>query len=52
MDKKTGKNILQWPVEEVDSLRLSKGSVEINDVKLAPGALIQLALDSPSQVNS
>ncbi|XP_041995547.1 beta-fructofuranosidase, soluble isoenzyme I-like [Salvia splendens] len=51
MDKKTGKNILQWPVEEVDSLRLSKGSVEINDVKLAPGALIQLALDSPSQLD-
>ncbi|KAH6755811.1 Glycosyl hydrolases family 32 protein [Perilla frutescens var. hirtella] len=46
-DKKTGSNILQWPVEEVESLR-SK-SVEFNDVKLAPGSIVPLSVDSSSQ---
>ncbi|XP_057798357.1 beta-fructofuranosidase, soluble isoenzyme I-like isoform X3 [Salvia miltiorrhiza] len=49
LDKETGKNILQWPVEEVESLR--SDSVEFNDVKLAPGSLIPLTLDSPSQLD-
>ncbi|KAH6804163.1 Glycosyl hydrolases family 32 protein [Perilla frutescens var. frutescens] len=46
-DKKTGSNILQWPVEEVESLR-SK-SIEFNDVKLAPGSIVPLSVDSSSQ---
>lgn len=47
-DKKTGGNILQWPVEEVESLR--SDSFEFNDVKLAPGSITPLQVNSPSQV--
>nr|AFV59228.1 vacuolar invertase CvINV [Elsholtzia haichowensis] len=48
-DKETGSNILQWPVEEVESLRSE--SVEFNDVKLAPGSIVPLSVDSPSQLD-
>lgn len=47
-DQDTGSNILQWPVEEVESLR-SGDSVEV-DVKLGPGDIVPLAVDSASQV--
>ncbi|KAL8539585.1 hypothetical protein ACS0TY_001263 [Phlomoides rotata] len=48
-DKKTGNNILQWPVEEVESLRSS--SVEFKDVTLVPGSIIPLEVHSPSQAD-
>lgn len=47
-DKKTGTDVLQWPVEEVESLR--KESVEL-DVKLGPGSIVPVAVDSASQVS-
>ncbi|KAL8049851.1 hypothetical protein ABFX02_06G046200 [Erythranthe guttata] len=49
-DKKTGSNILQWPVEEVEKLR-SHTSVEFNDVKLGPGSIVPIKVDSPSQLD-
>ncbi|CAI0385482.1 unnamed protein product [Linum tenue] len=40
MDIKTGINLIQWPVEEVESLRLRKQ--EFNDVELKPGMVAPL----------
>ncbi|KAL6509439.1 Beta-fructofuranosidase, soluble isoenzyme I [Orobanche gracilis] len=48
-DKKTGNNILQWPVKEIESLR--SDSVEFNDVKLGPGSITPLKVDSASQLD-
>lgn len=46
-DQKTGSNILQWPVEEVESLR--QDSFEFN-VKLEPGSIVPVAVNTASQV--
>ncbi|KAG8381496.1 hypothetical protein BUALT_Bualt06G0127900 [Buddleja alternifolia] len=48
-DKKTGTNVIQWPVEEVESLR--SDSVEFNDIKLGPGSITPLKVDSASQLD-
>ncbi|KAL2227201.1 UNVERIFIED_CONTAM: Beta-fructofuranosidase, soluble isoenzyme I [Sesamum indicum] len=48
-DQKTGSNILQWPVEEVESLR--SDSFEFNDVRLGPGSVVPLAVDSASELD-
>nr|CAA53098.1 beta-fructofuranosidase [Daucus carota] len=48
-DKKTGTNILQWPVKEVESLR--SRSYEINDVELKPGSLVPLKISSAAQLD-
>lgn len=48
-DKKTGSNIIQWPVEEVESLRL--GSTEFNGVLLEPGSVVELDVGTATQVN-
>ncbi|KAF5204382.1 Beta-fructofuranosidase, partial [Thalictrum thalictroides] len=39
-DNKTKTNVLQWPVEEVESLRTNK--TEFNDVKLGAGSIVPL----------
>ncbi|KAL0446192.1 UNVERIFIED_CONTAM: Acid beta-fructofuranosidase 2, vacuolar [Sesamum latifolium] len=39
-DKKTGKNILQWPVEEVERLRMSKKVFD--NVEAKPGSVVPL----------
>ncbi|XP_074368511.1 beta-fructofuranosidase, soluble isoenzyme I isoform X2 [Apium graveolens] len=48
-DKKTGTNILQWPVKEVESLR--SRSYEIDDVELKPGSLVPLKISSAAQLD-
>ncbi|EPS61897.1 soluble acid invertase 1, partial [Genlisea aurea] len=48
-DVKTGSNILQWPVEEVESLR--RESFEFNGVKLEPGSVVPVEIDSTSQLD-
>ncbi|KAL2550176.1 Acid beta-fructofuranosidase 3 [Forsythia ovata] len=48
-DQKTGSNLLQWPVIEVEELR-SK-SVEFDNVKLGPGSISPLKVGSPSQMD-
>lgn len=47
-DKKTRTNLVQWPVEEVESLRY--GSTEFDKVKLEPGSLVPLDIGSATQV--
>ena len=48
-DEKTGTNILQWPVEEVEELRLN--STEFNGVELVPGSVVPLNIRSATQVH-
>ncbi|XP_075484363.1 LOW QUALITY PROTEIN: acid beta-fructofuranosidase AIV-18-like [Primulina tabacum] len=48
-DEKTGSNILQWPVKEVESLR--SDGVEFKDVNLGPGSITPLEIDSGSQLD-
>ncbi|CAI9762354.1 unnamed protein product [Fraxinus pennsylvanica] len=48
-DQKTGSNILQWPVSEVEELRSE--SVEFGNVKLGPGSIFPLKVDTPSQLD-
>lgn len=47
-DNKTGRNILQWPVEEVESLRLN--STVFDDVIVSPGSIMQLDIGPATQV--
>ncbi|KAL0403063.1 UNVERIFIED_CONTAM: Beta-fructofuranosidase, soluble isoenzyme I [Sesamum radiatum] len=47
-DQKTGNDILQWPVEEVESLR--SDGFEFN-AKLEPGSVVPIEVDSGSQLD-
>ncbi|KAK4436374.1 Beta-fructofuranosidase, soluble isoenzyme I [Sesamum alatum] len=47
-DHKTGNDILQWPVEEVESLR--SDCLELN-VKLEPGSIVPIKVDSGSELD-
>ena len=47
-DRKTGSNLLQWPVEEVDSLRLT--SDEFKNLKAKPGSLVSLHVGTATRV--
>lgn len=47
-DKETGTNILQWPVEEVESLR--SVSYDFDKLKLGPGPVLPLNIGSATQV--
>ncbi|CAK7355803.1 unnamed protein product [Dovyalis caffra] len=49
LDTKTGSNLLQWPVEEVESLRL-RGK-EFNNVKVNSGSVVPLELDGATQLD-
>lgn len=49
-DQKTGTNLLQWPVEEVESLRLS--SDEYAEVVVTPGSIVPLNITQATQVLS
>lgn len=49
LDKKTGTNLLQWPVEEVESLRLT--SSEFKDVQVKPGSVVSLDVGTATQVS-
>ncbi|KAK7309037.1 hypothetical protein RJT34_05459 [Clitoria ternatea] len=49
LDKKTGSNILQWPVAEVESLRLR--SDEFKNLKAKPGSVVSLEIESATQLD-
>ncbi|CAN1181487.1 Acid beta-fructofuranosidase 2, vacuolar [Linum perenne] len=49
MDIKTGSNLIQWPVEEIETLRL--GKQEFNDIVLNPGSVVPLNIENPSQLD-
>ncbi|XVF52666.1 hypothetical protein PTKIN_Ptkin05aG0036800 [Pterospermum kingtungense] len=48
-DDKTGTNLLQWPVEEVESLRLKRS--EFNRVTVKAGSVVPLDVGSTSQLD-
>ncbi|KAJ4712823.1 acid beta-fructofuranosidase-like [Melia azedarach] len=48
-DPKTGSNLLQWPVEEVDSLRLT--SKEFEGVEVKPGSVVPLDVGPATQLD-
>ncbi|XP_020214837.1 beta-fructofuranosidase, soluble isoenzyme I [Cajanus cajan] len=48
-DKKTRTNLLQWPVEEVDSLRLS--NFEFEEVVVKPGSVVPLDIGPATQLD-
>lgn len=48
LDKKTDGYLLQWPVEEIDNLRLTKH--EFNDVVVKPGSVLPLDVGPATQV--
>ncbi|PON92959.1 Glycoside hydrolase [Trema orientale] len=50
LDKKTGTNLLQWPVEEIESLRLS--SEEFKNVEVKPGSVVPLDVGTATQVRT
>ncbi|RDX65605.1 Acid beta-fructofuranosidase, partial [Mucuna pruriens] len=49
LDKKTGSNLLQWPVSEVESLRLR--SDEFENLKVKPGSVLQLDIGTAAQLD-
>lgn len=49
LDLKTGTNIIQWPVEEVEELRLN--NTEYLGVELAPGSVVPLNITSATQLD-
>ncbi|XP_068634796.1 beta-fructofuranosidase, soluble isoenzyme I-like isoform X2 [Aristolochia californica] len=48
-DNKTGTHLLQWPAEEVDSLR--QGVTDFNNVKVNPGLVIPLDVSTATQLD-
>ncbi|KAK9292341.1 hypothetical protein L1049_020307 [Liquidambar formosana] len=48
-DNKTRTNLLQWPVEEVESLRMN--STEFSGVDLEPGSVVPLSIGMATQVD-
>ncbi|KAJ6388840.1 hypothetical protein OIU77_027236 [Salix suchowensis] len=49
LDTKTGSNLLQWPVEEVESLRLK--SNDFNNMEVKAGSVVPLELDGATQLD-
>ncbi|XP_004499664.2 beta-fructofuranosidase, soluble isoenzyme I-like [Cicer arietinum] len=49
LDQKTGTNLLLWPVEEIESLRLS--SDEYEGVVLKPGSVVPLNITQATQLD-
>lgn len=48
-DNKTGTNILQWPVEEVESLRLR--STDFTEIVVGPGSVVPLDIGQATQLD-
>ncbi|AAG12569.1 beta-fructosidase [Arabidopsis thaliana] len=48
LDTKTGKNLVQWPVEEIKSLRLSSKQF---DLEVGPGSVVPVDVGSAAQLD-
>lgn len=48
-DNKTGTNLIQWPVEEIEELRLN--STDFSDVLVEAGAVVELDIGTATQVS-
>lgn len=47
-DNKTGTNLIQWPIEEIESLRLN--SSDFSDVLVEAGTVVELDIGTATQV--
>lgn len=47
-DNKTGSNVVQWPVEEIESLR--QNSTVFEEVVVVPGSVVPLDIGVATQV--
>lgn len=47
-DQKTGSSLLQWPVDEVDKLRLTQNN--LGNISLAAGSVLPLDVGTATQV--
>ncbi|XP_050385477.1 acid beta-fructofuranosidase 1, vacuolar [Argentina anserina] len=48
-DNKTGTNLIQWPVEEIEDLRLN--STDFSDVLVEAGAVVELDIGTATQLD-
>ncbi|XP_012090431.2 acid beta-fructofuranosidase 1, vacuolar [Jatropha curcas] len=48
-DNKTGTNLLQWPVEEIESLRLN--STDFEEIVVGPGSIVPLEIGVATQLD-
>eukprot|EP00257_Ricinus_communis_P000986 XP_002510944.2 acid beta-fructofuranosidase 1, vacuolar [Ricinus communis] len=48
-DNKTGANLLQWPVEEIESLRVN--STDFQEIVIAPGSVVPLEIGTATQLD-
>lgn len=48
-DNRTRTNLIQWPIEEIESLRLN--STEFSEVRLGPGSVLSLNISSANQLD-
>ncbi|WCJ36490.1 Acid beta-fructofuranosidase [Euphorbia peplus] len=48
-DNKTGTNVIQWPVEEIESLRLN--SSDFDEIVIPPGSVVPLDIGSATQLD-
>lgn len=48
-DNKTGTNLLQWPVEEIESLRLN--STDFEEILIGPGSVVPLDIGVATQLD-
>lgn len=49
LDNKSGKQLIQWPIEEVEKLRGKK--ISINGEKLVSGSILEVSGITASQVS-
>ncbi|KAJ7949578.1 acid beta-fructofuranosidase-like [Quillaja saponaria] len=49
LDSKTGTNVLQWPIEEIETLRLN--STEFEGVVVEPGSVVPLDIGTATQLD-
>ena len=49
LDRKTGSNLLQWPVEEVENLRLR--SNEFKNLTAKPGSVVPIDIETATQLD-
>jgi hypothetical protein len=48
LDKKTGSNLIQWPVKEVERLRVKR--YKFHNEKVMPGSVVSLDIGTATQV--
>ncbi|XP_065871286.1 acid beta-fructofuranosidase 1, vacuolar-like isoform X2 [Euphorbia lathyris] len=48
-DNKTGTNVIQWPVDEIETLRLN--SSDFDDILIPPGSVVPIDIGSATQLD-